>query len=169
MLCSNNGFHAIVLKDFIGIWSVQEKDWCQNMNAAYKQLKIHWNLVDHCLYEKLTWNFLFKKKEKVNIDNDPKNHKATVVEWFYCLQWVTTPDVYFQCHNLKQEQHKHAQINSWTKHTSFILTRRSTQFKSNINPHLLSLFSNTNVTEASQQERVKVKRLYLWQQCHITD
>lgn len=26
LLCSNNGFHAIVLKVFIGIWSVHEKD-----------------------------------------------------------------------------------------------------------------------------------------------
>lgn len=112
--------------------------------------------------------FLFKKIQ-VNIDNDLRYRKAIVIEWFYCLQWVTTPDVYFQCHNLKQEQHKHAQINSLTKHTSFILTRRFTQFKSNINPTLYSLFSNTNVIEASQQERVKVKQLHLWQQCCVTD
>lgn len=64
MVCSNNGFHAIVLKAFIGIWSVQENDWCQNnMNAAYKQLKIHWNLVNHCFEWKINMKFLFKKKK----------------------------------------------------------------------------------------------------------
>lgn len=77
MACGNNGFHAIVLKAFIGIWSVQEKDWCQNnMNAAYKQLKIHWNLVNHCFEWKIKMKL--KKKKKVNIDNDLRYRKATV-------------------------------------------------------------------------------------------
>ncbi len=43
----NNGFHSVVLKIFIGIWSVHEKDWSQNnMNIAYKLLTIQQNLLN---------------------------------------------------------------------------------------------------------------------------
>lgn len=58
LMGSNNGFNSVVLKIFIGIWSVHEKDWSQNnMNIAYKLLTIQQNL--------LNWIFFPQWKIKI--------------------------------------------------------------------------------------------------------
>ena len=57
-MSGNNGFHSTVLKIFIGIWSVHEKDWSQNnMNIAYKLLTIQLNF----------WTEFFFVNEKLKL------------------------------------------------------------------------------------------------------
>lgn len=66
---SNNGFHSVVLKIFIGIWSVHEKDWSQNnMNIAYKLLTIQQNLLNRIFCQwKIKIALKKKKKTQANI------------------------------------------------------------------------------------------------------
>lgn len=74
---SNNWFYSIVLKVFIGIWSVHEKDWSQNnMNIAYKLLTIQQNLL----------NFLCQWKIKIELKkNIGQRLKMTFwILWNYC-------------------------------------------------------------------------------------